>query len=91
MPLPCACREVVRSPMVEAQCSVQICFPVELQNETMVFIVFSSNGTIDTHEGSPVIFSDFLTFNDGCFLSVFPYVIDGRYSLCWFFEQTSRD
>lgn len=30
------CREVVRSPMVEAQCLVQICFPVELKNGTMV-------------------------------------------------------
>ncbi|KAG5559244.1 hypothetical protein RHGRI_008965 [Rhododendron griersonianum] len=29
-------REVVRSPMVEAQCSVQLCFPVELKNETMM-------------------------------------------------------
>ncbi|GFS43878.1 insulinase (Peptidase family M16) protein [Actinidia rufa] len=29
-------REVVRSPMVEAQCSVQLCFPVELENESMV-------------------------------------------------------
>ncbi|KAK0571738.1 hypothetical protein LWI29_020838 [Acer saccharum] len=30
-------REVVRSPMVEAQCSVQLCFPVELKNgRTMV-------------------------------------------------------
>ncbi|KAL3747335.1 hypothetical protein ACJRO7_016163 [Eucalyptus globulus] len=29
-------REVVRSPMVQAQCSVQICFPVELKNGTMV-------------------------------------------------------
>ncbi|KAF5748513.1 putative Mitochondrial-processing peptidase subunit beta mitochondrial [Tripterygium wilfordii] len=29
-------REVVRSPMVEAQCSVQLSFPVELRNGTMV-------------------------------------------------------
>ncbi|PWA80900.1 insulinase (Peptidase family M16) protein [Artemisia annua] len=29
-------REVVRSPMVEAQCSVQLCFPVELMNEKMM-------------------------------------------------------
>ncbi|XP_022154671.1 zinc protease PQQL-like isoform X1 [Momordica charantia] len=29
-------REVVYSPMVEAQCSVQLCFPVELKNGTMV-------------------------------------------------------
>ncbi|XP_044463820.1 zinc protease PQQL-like isoform X2 [Mangifera indica] len=29
-------REVVRSPMVDAQCSVQLCFPVELKNGTMV-------------------------------------------------------
>ncbi|XP_062148705.1 zinc protease PQQL-like isoform X1 [Alnus glutinosa] len=29
-------REVVRSPMVEAQCSVQLCFPIELKNGTMV-------------------------------------------------------
>ncbi|KAI5320256.1 hypothetical protein L3X38_039964 [Prunus dulcis] len=29
-------REVVRSPMVEEQCSVQLCFPVELNNGTMV-------------------------------------------------------
>nr|XP_009764558.1 PREDICTED: uncharacterized protein LOC104216239 isoform X3 [Nicotiana sylvestris] len=29
-------REVVRSPMVEAQCSVQLCFPVELKNEKMM-------------------------------------------------------
>lgn len=29
-------REVVHSPMVEAQCSVQLCFPVELKNGTMV-------------------------------------------------------
>ncbi|POO00604.1 Coenzyme PQQ biosynthesis protein [Trema orientale] len=29
-------RESVHSPMVEAQCSVQICFPVELKNGTMV-------------------------------------------------------
>ncbi|KAL5699599.1 hypothetical protein ACHQM5_030479 [Ranunculus cassubicifolius] len=29
-------REVVRSPMLEAQCSVQITFPVELQNESMI-------------------------------------------------------
>ncbi|XP_042492213.1 zinc protease PQQL-like isoform X1 [Macadamia integrifolia] len=29
-------REVVRSPMVEAQCSVQLSFPVELKNETMI-------------------------------------------------------
>lgn len=29
-------REVVRSPMVEAQCSVQLCFPVELKNENMI-------------------------------------------------------
>ncbi|XP_061347588.1 zinc protease PQQL-like isoform X3 [Gastrolobium bilobum] len=29
-------REVVRSPMVEAQCLVQLCFPVELKNGTMV-------------------------------------------------------
>ncbi|KAH6755599.1 Insulinase family protein [Perilla frutescens var. hirtella] len=28
-------REVVRSPMVEAQCSVQLCFPVELKYENM--------------------------------------------------------
>ncbi|KAK7852912.1 zinc protease pqql-like [Quercus suber] len=29
-------REVVRSPMVEAQCSVLLCFPVELKSGTMV-------------------------------------------------------
>ncbi|ONH97864.1 hypothetical protein PRUPE_7G214900 [Prunus persica] len=29
-------REVVHSPMVEEQCSVQLCFPVELNNGTMV-------------------------------------------------------
>ncbi|XP_015889207.3 zinc protease PQQL-like isoform X2 [Ziziphus jujuba] len=29
-------RETVHSPMVEAQCSVQLCFPVELKNGTMV-------------------------------------------------------
>ncbi|KAK8566816.1 hypothetical protein V6N13_002501 [Hibiscus sabdariffa] len=29
-------REVVRSPMVEGQCSVQLCFPVVLKNGTMV-------------------------------------------------------
>ncbi|XP_010545332.1 PREDICTED: zinc protease PQQL-like isoform X2 [Tarenaya hassleriana] len=29
-------REVVRSPMVEAQCSVQLCFPVQLTNGTMI-------------------------------------------------------
>ncbi|KAG7988806.1 hypothetical protein I3843_03G206000 [Carya illinoinensis] len=29
-------REVVRSPMVEEQCSVQLCFPVELKNGAMV-------------------------------------------------------
>ncbi|KAK8679341.1 hypothetical protein V6N13_144796 [Hibiscus sabdariffa] len=29
-------REVVRSPMVQAQCSVQLCFPVVLKNGTMV-------------------------------------------------------
>ncbi|KAI5664619.1 hypothetical protein M9H77_23942 [Catharanthus roseus] len=29
-------RQVVRSPMVEAQCSVQLCFPVELKNENMM-------------------------------------------------------
>ncbi|CAK9136275.1 unnamed protein product [Ilex paraguariensis] len=29
-------RDVVRSPMVEAQCSVQLCFPVELKNEIMM-------------------------------------------------------
>nr|XP_043621332.1 zinc protease PQQL-like [Erigeron canadensis] len=29
-------REVVCSPMVEAQCSVQLCFPVELKNEKMM-------------------------------------------------------
>ncbi|KAI7988212.1 Zinc protease PQQL-like [Camellia lanceoleosa] len=29
--------EVVCSPMVEAQCSVQLCFPVELKKENMVF------------------------------------------------------
>ncbi|PKI49083.1 zinc protease PQQL-like isoform X1 [Punica granatum] len=29
-------REVVHSPMVEEQCSVQICFPVELKNGNMV-------------------------------------------------------
>ncbi|KAM7509636.1 hypothetical protein LguiA_020089 [Lonicera macranthoides] len=29
-------REVVHSPMVEAQCSVQLCFPVELKNEDMM-------------------------------------------------------
>ncbi|KAL7167977.1 hypothetical protein ACSBR2_038415 [Camellia fascicularis] len=29
-------REVVHSPMVEAQCSVQLCFPVELKNENMM-------------------------------------------------------
>ncbi|KAL8489686.1 hypothetical protein ACS0TY_025545 [Phlomoides rotata] len=29
-------REVVRSPMVEAQCSVQLCFPVELKNQNMM-------------------------------------------------------
>ncbi|XP_059634863.1 zinc protease PQQL-like [Cornus florida] len=29
-------REVVRSHMVEAQCSVQLCFPVELKNENMI-------------------------------------------------------
>ncbi|KAM3383216.1 zinc protease PQQL-like isoform X1 [Capsicum galapagoense] len=29
-------REFVRSPMVEAQCSVQLCFPVELKNENMM-------------------------------------------------------
>lgn len=33
-----ACREVVRSPMVEAQCSVLLCFPVELKNGTMVCV-----------------------------------------------------
>lgn len=33
-----ACREVVRSPMVEAQCSVQLCFPVELKYENMVLL-----------------------------------------------------
>ncbi|KAI3421693.1 uncharacterized protein J3R85_011884 [Psidium guajava] len=34
-------RDVVRSPMVQAQCSVQICFPVELKNGTMVKEVHS--------------------------------------------------
>ncbi|RAL48802.1 hypothetical protein DM860_001122 [Cuscuta australis] len=29
-------REVVRSPMLEAQCSVQLCFPVELTSENMM-------------------------------------------------------
>ncbi|CAA3027767.1 zinc protease PQQL-like isoform X1 [Olea europaea subsp. europaea] len=29
-------REVVHSPMVEAQCSVQLCFPVEFKNENMM-------------------------------------------------------
>lgn len=29
-------REVVRSPMVEAQCSVQLCFPVDLKYENMM-------------------------------------------------------
>ncbi|KAL0338988.1 UNVERIFIED_CONTAM: Zinc protease PQQL-like [Sesamum angustifolium] len=29
-------REIVRSPMVEAQCLVQLCFPVELKNENMM-------------------------------------------------------
>ncbi|KAK9266627.1 hypothetical protein L1049_003579 [Liquidambar formosana] len=29
-------REVVYSPMVEAQCSVQLCFPVELKNGSMI-------------------------------------------------------
>ncbi|CAI9100506.1 OLC1v1037622C1 [Oldenlandia corymbosa var. corymbosa] len=29
-------REVVHSPMVEAQCLVQLCFPVELKNENMM-------------------------------------------------------
>ncbi|ESQ42745.1 hypothetical protein EUTSA_v10012682mg [Eutrema salsugineum] len=29
-------REFVRSPMVEAQCSVQLCFPVQLTNGTMI-------------------------------------------------------
>ncbi|KAK6147771.1 hypothetical protein DH2020_018683 [Rehmannia glutinosa] len=29
-------REVVWSPMVQAQCSVQLCFPVELKNENMM-------------------------------------------------------
>ncbi|KAL1364192.1 hypothetical protein HN51_012358 [Arachis hypogaea] len=29
-------REVVRSPMVEAQCLVQLCFPVEMKNGTLV-------------------------------------------------------
>ncbi|XP_078169088.1 insulinase (Peptidase family M16) protein isoform X3 [Carex rostrata] len=29
-------REVVRSPMVEAQCSVQLAFPVTLKNESMI-------------------------------------------------------
>ncbi|OVA08489.1 Peptidase M16 [Macleaya cordata] len=29
-------RELVRSPMVEAQCSVQLSFPVELKNESMM-------------------------------------------------------
>lgn len=29
-------RELVRSPMVEAQCSVQLCFPVQLTNGTMI-------------------------------------------------------
>jgi hypothetical protein len=29
-------KEFVRSPMVEAQCSVQLCFPVQLTNGTMV-------------------------------------------------------
>lgn len=38
----CACREVVRSPMVEAQCLVQLCFPVELKNGTMVCALFFS-------------------------------------------------
>ncbi|CAL5358910.1 unnamed protein product [Camellia sinensis] len=31
----CNLTEVVCSPMVEAQCSVQLCFPVELKNENM--------------------------------------------------------
>ncbi|KAI7988866.1 Zinc protease PQQL-like [Camellia lanceoleosa] len=30
-------REVVCSPMVEAQCSVQLCFPVELKKENMIY------------------------------------------------------
>ncbi|KNA14112.1 hypothetical protein SOVF_110570 [Spinacia oleracea] len=29
-------REIVRRPMVEAQCSVQLCFPVELKNGDMI-------------------------------------------------------
>ncbi|XP_010667309.2 zinc protease PQQL-like isoform X1 [Beta vulgaris subsp. vulgaris] len=29
-------REIVRRPMVEAQCSVQLCFPVELKNGAMI-------------------------------------------------------
>ncbi|KAL5986242.1 hypothetical protein ACLOJK_014575 [Asimina triloba] len=32
-------REVVRSPMVEAQCSVQLAFPVELKNTSMIYSV----------------------------------------------------
>lgn len=34
------CREIVRRPMVEAQCSVQLCFPVELKNGDMVRVLF---------------------------------------------------
>lgn len=37
------CREVVRSPMVEAQCSVQLCFPVELKYENMVLLNLCSS------------------------------------------------
>ncbi|GER43599.1 peptidase M16 family protein [Striga asiatica] len=29
-------REIMRSPMVQAQCSVQLCFPVELKNANMM-------------------------------------------------------
>ena len=38
------CREAVHSPMVEAQCLVQLCFPVELKNENMVSTFFVCNG-----------------------------------------------
>lgn len=34
------CREIVRRPMVEAQCSVQLCFPVVLKNGSMVRVDF---------------------------------------------------
>lgn len=98
-----ACREVVRSPMVEAQCSVQLCFPVELKCENMVLFSLCLSSlwyywafALAIYEWRMICFAFTKYFGIvrlttyrrfSVLMHLFVYIVDGRCSLDWTGEQ----